>query len=944
MQTFLQQLTDTLQKEYGEDLSELDLVFPTRRAGLFFKQELASRATKPFWAPNVITIQDFIEGLSDLSIPDPVSLQFSLFKIYKNYFPAESFDRFYPWGELMLQDFSDIDRYMADASKVFSVVNDLREIEQEFQLDEEELEKLKRFWMSYFSKDPSRLKTEFINTWKHLGSMYFDFKKFLLDQNMAYEGLAFRHVAEKVQSGQVKDSSASKNLVFAGFYALTKTEEVILQHFIANHSARIFWDADSYYVDSSHQEAGTFFRKGNLVKEEFRWKMQHFADHEKEIEVLGIPLLVGQAKYTGELLTEMMKNTGFRAERTALVLPDENLLFPVLYSLPEDLKDINVTMGYPLRVTPLYHLFESLVNLRKNQRNEKDGKHSYYYRDVLNILNHPYIRMVAPRPVQKWTTEYNRMRSIRIESDQFSSHTAELFSVIFSELKGVNDIFKWLKEILQMILVAMKDQDFKFHLLESEFVVQFYTHLSRLDDAIAKEDINLELETSWFLFREIIQSVKIPFTGEPLKGLQVMGFLETRVLDFDHVILLSVNEDVLPASGNKPSFIPFNIRKAFGLPTFEDQHAVSAYHFYRLLQRAKKVHLLYNTESKAIAGGEKSRFLLQLEHELSTAFPGKIKFTEKVISTAFSQEKTGAISIEKTEEIIKDLERYLGNDSIVDQEKYSSKFSASALNTYISCPFKFYLRYLAGLKEQEETQEYLEAAGFGSILHHAMQLIYADQIELSSASFKTIELKLDESLDAAIKEELRTERRLTGKNLLLRNVLKELIIKILKNDKQDAPFKLMALEKNVFREIEINKGKKVQLYGIVDRVDEQKGRVRILDYKTGRVNKRNAPGIDELYSDPAFKEQFQATLYAYIMKKDLPDKTICSGLVTLRDMSKGIWYLNDEEPFSDETLTEFEHRLKKLLNEIFDPAIPFVQTEDEDRCKYCPYKGICNRE
>jgi len=944
MQTFLQQLTDKLIADHGEDLSALNMVFPTRRAGLFFKQELASRAKKPIWAPNVFTIQDFIGRLSPLVIPDDISLQFILYRIYTKYFPAESFDRFYPWGELMLQDFSDIDRYIADADKVFSVVNDLRVIEQEFQLDEEELEKLRSFWISYFSKDPSKLKTEFINTWKHLGSIYNEFRNELLRHGMAYEGLAFRVVAERIVNNEIEDDRSCDNLIFAGFYALTKTEEVILEHFIQNRKAKIFWDADSYYVDQKHQEAGTFFRKGNLVQGNFLWKNNHFAERLRSIDVTGVPLLVGQAKYAGQLLEEMMKEPDFKLERTALVLPDENLLFPVLYALPEELKDVNVTMGYPLRVTPLYHLFESLISLRKNQRTENVAGNTFYFRDVLNILNHPYIRMVAPGPIQNWMNEYNKIHSIRISPVQSGNFSAEIFSVLFRELGDVKELFKWLREILQLILSCMKEDDFKFHKLESEFVVQFYTHLSRLEDALLKENINIELDTCWFLFREIIQSVKIPFTGEPLKGLQVMGFLETRVLDFDRIILLSVNEDVLPASGNKPSFIPFNIRKAFGLPTFEDQHAVSAYHFYRLLQRAGHVHLLYNTESKAIAGGEKSRFLLQIEHELSSAFPDKIKFTERVVSTPFSEEKVQGISVDKSTDIMLALQKYFRISSDEVEEKYSAKFSASALNTYINCPLKFYFRYLAGLKEQDETQEFMEAAGFGSILHKSMQDIYKDEIELSDANFVKIEQKIDSALDAAIQAELKTDNRLVGKNLLLRNVLRELIIKIINMDRKDSPLKLLALEKNIFREFEISGDHMVQLYGIVDRVDERNGMLRILDYKTGKVSRRNASSMNDVFTDPAYKEQFQALLYAYIVQKDMPDKRISSGLVTLRDMSKGIWYLNDGQAFSSEIFSEFETGLRKLLLEIFDPGIAFTQTEDEDRCKYCPYIGICNRE
>ncbi|MBP6334783.1 MAG: PD-(D/E)XK nuclease family protein, partial [Bacteroidia bacterium] len=731
---------------------------------------------------------------------------------------------------------------------------------------------------------------------------------------------------------------------FAGFYALTKTEEVILEHFIVNHGAKIFWDADSFYVDQKYQEAGTFFRKGKLASTDFKWKMNHFADREKTIEITGVPLLVGQARYAGELLSSMMDDPEFKPERTAVVLPDEKLLFPMLYSLPEKLMDINVTMGYPLRVTPLYNLFEALVGFRKNQRREKDAGRSFYYRDTMAVLNHPYIRLLAPLEIQKWISNYNRTRSIRIREDQFTGSVPAVFKLIFSDLSGMQEIFKWFREILQMILAAMKQENFKFHSLESEFVVQFYTQLSRLEDALVAEDLNVELDTSWFLFREIIQSVKIPFTGEPLNGLQVMGFLETRVLDFDRVILLSVNEDVLPASGNKPSFIPFNIRKAFGLPTFEDQHAVSAYHFYRLLQRAEKIHLIYNTESKAIAGGEMSRFLLQIEHELVPAFSGKIKLTRKVLSTSFAKESIEPIVIQKTLEVLASIEKYGQKKIGIDSESKVLSFSPSALNTYINCPLKFYFRYLAGLKEPDETQEFMEAAGFGSILHRTMHLLYDGHTDLLESTVNSKKALVDSMLDQAIQEVLLTDKQLEGKNLLLRNVLKELIGKILKADSADTPILLHALEKKVFRSLEIDNGIKVQLHGIVDRIDEHQNVIRILDYKTGNVTKRKLKEVSDLFIDPVFKEQFQAMLYAYIVRQDNPGKNIKAGLVTLRDMSKGIWYLNDGEPYSDETLIEFESGVKKILNEIFDPATPFLQTIDEKRCNYCAYAGICHRE
>jgi len=943
MSSFLQQLSGHLRHEHGDDLSDLTIVFPTRRAGLFFRQQLASGVKQPVWAPEILTIQDFIGRLSTLTVADQVTLLFILFHEYRKYFPEESFDRFYPWGELMLQDFADIDRYHADALKVFGIVNDLREIDQEFQLAEEELEKLRSFWISYFSRDPSKLKAEFINTWKHLGDIYSGFHATLLERGIAYEGLAFRKVAESLESGKTETAGLFGKVVFAGFYALTKTEEIILQHFIREHKAEIYWDADSYYVDNPQQEAGTFFRKGSLTQKNITWKQDHFASLKRTLEITGIPLLAGQAKYAGQLLCEMMNDNSFIPEETAVVLPDENLLFPLLNSLPENLTEVNVTMGYPLRVTPMYHLFESLISLNRNRRMEGQGNSTFYFRDVLDVLDHPYIRLVAPEEIRNWMKKYNARRKIRLHSEELTSVDSELFKLLFNVPGSGAEVFSWLSAIIRLILAAMNEQDYKFHRLESEIAVQFYTQLSKLQDALMLEQLELSLDTIWFIFREIIQAVRIPFAGEPLKGLQVMGFLEARVLDFKRVILLSVNEDILPASGNKPSFIPFNIRKAFSLPTFEDQHAVSAYHFYRLLQRTERIHLIYNTESKSVGGGDKSRFLLQIEHELAHAFKDQIRFSQKVVSTGFAEEKIDAISVRKTDEVLSLLEKYLINTSSEAGQKSSASFSPSALNTYLHCPLSFYFKYIAGLKEEEDTHEYLEASGFGEILHGVMQKLYHGYKVIQKEDFLRIADRIDPVLDSVIEDKLNTAGELEGRNFLLRNVLKDLIQKIISADRDEAPLSIIALEHKLIGKFTLSEGREVMLNGIADRIDIHREKTRVLDYKTGRVAAKFVDSMDELFHNPANKEQFQALFYARMVKEEFQANEIYAGIMPLRTMSQGIKYLNKENPVSDEMFREFESRLRKLIHEILDPLVSFVQTSETDRCIYCPYKGICHR-
>ena len=411
------------------------------------------------------------------------------------------------------------------------------------------------------------------------------------------------------------------------------------------------------------------------------------------------------------------------------------------------------------------------------------------------------------------------------------------------------------------------------------------------------------------------------------------------MLDFDNVIILSVNEDVLPASGNNPSFIPFNIRKAFGLPTYEEQHAVSAYHFYRLLQRAKNIFLIHNTETKSLSTGERSRFLLQLELELLKRYPDSIKIVQKVISTKVQKEIIKDIIIKKDASVMKELSKYARNEN----QNSSSSISASGLITYITCPLKFYFRYVAGLEELDEHEENMESSTFGKVLHKTMQHLYSGVQEINSETIIKLKLKINDTVDRAIHEEFVNINQLEGKNILLRNVIRELIRKILESERTHVPFRILQLEKDVSIYYALDKTKQIRLKGIIDRVDEKDGLVRIIDYKTGKTGKKRPDSLNDYFTDPAFKEQFQALYYAFLTHRNLPDRKIISGLFTMRDMSAGIWFLNNNEPFTEEQFLEFETLLNKLLTEIFSPEVPFTQTSEIDNCKYCAYQSLCNR-
>jgi len=939
MKTFLQDLALEIKNNFNEKTGELCIVFPTRRAGLFFQKELAQLYDGPIWSPKVYSIQDYLLKLADANIPDQLTLLFELYEVYHHYFPNEEFDAFYPWGELLIKDFDDLDKYLAPASKVFATVNDLHQIDADFGLPEEDMERLKHFWRNFFEHDLSKLKTEFVNTWKNLNDIYSEYKSRLKEKGWAYEGMAYRNLAENVSTETFKAMSEFSHTIFAGFYALSPAEEKIMSYLITEGKASSYWDTDSYYTNDHGQEAGKFIRENRLVKDNYKWKADHFKNIPKEIEFAGIPLMVGQTRYAGQILQEMIDKGQFNPEKTAVVLPDEKLLFPVLYSIPEAVTDINVTMGYPLRQTPLYNLFETLIALQKNARLENDGHFSFYFRDVKNVLDHTYIRLVGGKVISSWL-EKLKENYIRISSKKIlADSNSEIFKILFTIPATIEEVFTWSQKILRVILETMSAQDFRFHRLESEFIYTFFTQLKRLEDILLKQHAKPTISTFWKIFKEVTQSVRIPFSGEPLKGLQVMGFLETRVLDFENVILLSVNEDVLPAAGNSPSFIPFNIRKAFGLPTYEEQHAVSAFHFYRLLQRAKNIFLLYNTEPKALTAGERSRFLLQIEHELKSKFPESINIIKKVITTPILKERVSEIVIEKSDAVMKELEKY----SAASGSEPKAKLSASGLQSYIACPLRFYFRYIAGLAEIEEQEENMEAATFGKVLHKAMQLIYADLPGIDENVLKGLSKKINDLVDQAIHLEFLAIDQLEGKNILLRNVIRELVSRILEVDKTYLPFAILQLEKDVTSIFEFQSGKVVKLFGIIDRVDEKDGSLRIVDYKTGKVEKRKPTAIEDYFNNTDYKEQFQAMYYAYLTNISIPGRQISVGLMALKTMKEGIWMLNNGEPFSAEQFTQFESHLKELITRIFDSKIPFTQTDDESRCKYCSYKEMCHR-
>ncbi len=766
-------------------------------------------------------------------------------------------------------------------------------------------------------------------------------------KNIAYDGMAYRKLYEEIKKGSLP--LEWNKIIFAGFNLLTKSEEGIINELLKKNKAEIYWDADEYFINDSKQEAGEFLRKNfkNLKITSPKWIENNLSKEKKLIKIIGAPLLAGQAKALGSELKKFLSDNNTSLENTAIVLPDENLLIPALNSLPAEIDSLNVTMGFPLKSSTLYNLFQILKKLQKNKKTSKNSV-VFYHKDVIQILLHPYVKFNNPSYIYDTVNDIKKNNIIYVSNNRLENEDRthpEILDILFRDVSTAEEIQNYLFEIIGYISKELEGSGTAYSKFELEFFYTFYEQINRLKNIINSYSGELNGETYWRLLDEVLRSSRIPLTGEPLKGVQVMGLLETRALDFKNVFILSMNEGIIPGGVVQNSFIPYSIRKAFKLPTYEDEDALPAYYLYRLLAGAENAHLFYNTEVDVFASGEISRFILQIEDEL--AKNKNINCTHTVISTEIEKPFRKEISVSKTPEIIEKLK--------------SSSFSPSDLNNYISCKLKFYLKKITRLDEEEEIEEFFGPATFGSILHNIAEIMYKPyegQI-ITKEIIIAIRKNLNDNYDAILKQafekinslkELDTD--LQGKNLLLKNIIQILVNKILDIDLANLPFKILNLEMKIEDKLNIPlNGDSVQvgLRGRIDRVEEKDDIPTIIDYKTGIFKTKNDAdsGTDEYFdliiTDPDYKEYFQAFFYAYSYFKSNGKKKIKIAIYPVKKINDGLAYLT-EEPVTEENIAGFEKKLFKLFEEIFNPEIPFSQTDEVKRCRFCPYKSICYRE
>lgn len=959
MTPFLQQIASLFYQQYGAEVSRLAFVFPNRRTGLFFQKYLSEVADKPLFSPTILTINDLFVQLSGKQTADRINMLFMLYDIYVRHSGStETFDEFLYWGEMLLNDFDDVDKYMADARMLFTNVTDLREIENDFSfLDAEQIAAIRTFWSSFYPKGDSPNQEEFLAVWKILYTLYNDLRDALAAEGRGYEGMIFREVVEQMEQNNCCDLPYTK-VVFVGLNALSVAEERFLIQLQKRGIADFYWDYASDKVTDPNNKA-SYFVERNLKNFPSQYPLPAEEKVDTEIEVIGIPSGIGQAKQVYTLLNELCKEDEMSPEealRTAIILPDEHLLIPVLNAIPEQIRRINVTMGYPLAGTPVASLMEYILALQKNVR-YVDRQPVFYFRDVLPILNHRYISSTCPEIVNALVKDIAENNRIYISAADLGK--TDLLSVLFLPVTDVNTFSDYLINVLQELNKVMhalssgeeeEDATQRTNDLEQEFIFHYFTTVNRMKEIMQDAGIEMKIDTYFRLLKRVTDTITIPFRGEPLSGLQIMGVLETRALDFDRLIILSMNEGIFPLRKAANSFIPYNLRRGFGLPTYEHQDSVWAYHFYRLIYRANHVSLLYDTRSNGLQTGEVSRFVHQLHYHY------EVPLQNKLVVYNVSSAKTPALQVKKTDEVMQRLNAFHkgGNRAI----------SASAVNTYLDCPLKFYFSVVEGIQEEEEVSETIESNVFGSILHKVMEELYMPLCgKIVTADLLKAIKKDTPVLTGAIARAFAeiffmsdVVRPLTGQNFLIGEMIRKYVEKILERDSKLTPFRYIESERKINRLFTLGDNRtEIQLKGFIDRIDEVRDAVRIIDYKSGSGTSvfTSVESLFDKEDKDRAKAVMQVFMYSWMLGAAPAGKTIQPGIYYMRTLFSDSFDASVSrriERTKTESVTDFsayseafEGELRRCLDEIFGRETPFTQTTTEKACAWCPFKDICGK-
>lgn len=960
MNSFLYRVAAVFYHNFENKINAFTFVFPNRRAGIFFQKYLSQMAEKPIFSPEIVTIDDCFFAASELQTADRLSMIFSLYNIYKELSNSEeSFDNFVFWGETLLSDFNEVDKYRVNAQQLFTNATELKEIDKLFNVfTENQIEAIREFWKSFVPVNESPSQQDFLATWEILFPLYEKFKSKLRIENSGYEGMIFRDVIEKLSGNSKIQWFENKQFVFIGFNALNPCEKTLMSVLQKRDQADFYWDYEAAELRDNNNPASLFFVENTrLFPSKFVIEPATELLNEKKIELLSIPSAIGQVKQIYHTLQNLHPGDSDEKSflKTAVVLPDENLLLPLLYSIPSSITKINVTMGYPMNLTPVAGLMDHIFELHKRKR-EINGELKFYHLTVSNILNHQFIALICGKIIGAISSQMVQKNLIYV--DAATLHKNKLLSVIFNPEIESDSFLDYLLNLLKLLYnewYNVKTDANEAH-LESGFLYQYYTTVNRIAGVVKEQaiDFKVNMDTLIRLIKQLTQGISIPFVGEPLEGLQIIGTLETRGLDFENILISSFNEGVYPGKSFTNSFIPYHLRKGYGLPTYEHQDAITSYNFYRLIHRAKNVYFFSDSRIDKGNTGEVSRFFHQLKYHYN------LDIAEKTVVYDISFASDQQIKVEKNQIILEKLKSYQQPGTP------ETALSASSINTYIQCPLQFYFKNIERIETSSEVSDNIETDMFGNIFHDVMAAIYKPfkGKPVQSADINSI-LKDDKRILKLLSESFayylyKKDRGVTvelqGNSLLISKVLMKYFHGILQYDLKYTPFTYINGEEYCETTLDTKFGK-INLKGYIDRIDEKDGRMRILDYKTGRGT-LNFKSWDELFDhdiDPNKRPKhiLQTFFYGLLYKHKTNITTIIPGILYTRDIF--------DEQFSTELClkeeknsrsviqnyfdyeNEFISRLTSCIEEIFNPDIPFVQTSMPDACSYCDFKTICRR-
>lgn len=912
--SFLDKIAQVLLENYSEALPNTIVVLPNKRAKIFLIEALKKQITNTIFAPEIISIEDFIQDVAKLRSIDSIELIFEFYEVYLSVTEKakqQPFELFANWAKTLLQDFNEIDRYLLEPNKVLKYLDDIKEIEH---------------W-SVDAEKRTDLIAKHLEFWKLLPHYYHSFYAHLEKKGVGYQGMIYREAVNKINS--FSNTLSNEKYLFAGFNALNAAEEKIIQQLLLSNQGQIYWDADEVFLNDPSHEASLFIRRFKsqwdyYKANPFEWIVNDFSTS-KNIQIIGTAKTIGQAKIVGNILEQQkLTNPDFNINKTAVVLGEENILIPLLYSLPASVENLNITMGYSSKNNPVQILVAKLFKLHTNA--SLRSQYVFYYKDLLDVLTHPLI--------EPYLGADNLVKRINQQNYTFITHKKvaeiqgtqnELFTLLLNPWSS--DVLLVLQSISKLLETIKNNltNDSQDEKITKTFVYAIFKTINKLINYASQYQHIHSLETLQSIYKQIIELAEVSFEGEPLNGLQIMGVLESRVLDFETVIITSMNEGKFPAGKSQNSFIPYDVKREFNLPTFKEKDAIYTYHFYHLLQRAKNIYLLYNTESDGIDAGEKSRFITQLEIEKQPNHA----LTHEIYNPILPELAHDLVAIPKSDLVMNRL-----------KEIAEKGFSPSALTSYIRNPIDFYFQKILHIREVEEVEENIALNTLGTIIHETLKVLYQPFVGrfINEKDIQICLTQLDQEVLNQFKIVYKEGEIKKGRNLLAFEVAKRHVYNFLQLEldglKNDDAIKIIALEQTYERLLEHpNLPFPVLIKGNVDRIEERNGIIRIIDYKTGKVEKRSVAlkSWHGLTADLKNDKIIQVLAYAYMYQDQAQGKPMEAGIISFKNLKSGFLpfsFKEDKEittSINDQILTDFTEQVVLLLQEILNRDIAFEE-------------------